>query len=323
MTPEPSTGGSQPLPTIALAFQELSDSLKLEAGPLRAATAWRIYMRAVGDPHFYALHDYALENNLVVDCYSTDPSVQNLAWMHPIDGSEMIWIPPGPFRYGPKDARAESKGFSLGRWPVTNSQFAQFLSATGYKPPQNHANNELFLAHWRSESPPPALAQHPVVFVSHFDALAYCEWAALDLPTEGLWEKAARGADGRTYPWGEQTSVGSRYTLAHMGVEGTCEVGRYSQVRSPYGCEELIGNVSEWCHAVADGVSPGEFPSPTRDVISPATGDLTLGVVRGACFLRSGNAAGKATHRRRLTLTRRNKWTGFRVASLLAVRPVV
>ena len=87
---------------------------------------------------------------------------------------------------------------------ITNAQFANFLAATGYTPHQEHPDNELFLQHWGEEGPPRGLEQHPVVWVSYLDAVAYCQWAGLTLPTEWLWEKAARGPDGRPYPWGDK-----------------------------------------------------------------------------------------------------------------------
>ena len=104
---------------------------------------------------------------------------------------------------GPDRRPATSPAFSLARYPVTNARFATFLSETGYEPPEKHPNNERFLMHWSNGAPPKGKEDHPVVFVSYVDALAYCRWAGLMLPTEWLWEKAARGADGRIYPWGE------------------------------------------------------------------------------------------------------------------------
>jgi serine/threonine-protein kinase len=89
--------------------------------------------------------------------------------------------------------------------PVTNAQFLQFLGASGYSPPENHPEPQYFLRHWREGRIPKGMENHPAVYVSYIDALAYCRWADLTLPTEWLWEKAARGADGRRYPWGEQS----------------------------------------------------------------------------------------------------------------------
>src|SRR5262249_52705776 len=125
---------------------------------------------------------------------------QGASWINPIDESEMIWIPPGPFVVGKDRRRAECKGFSLGRFPVTNAQFLRFIEETNYVP----HDPDLFLTHWNgSRKLTKAMAECPVIHVSYIDALHYCKWAGLTLPTEWLWEKAARGPDGRDYPWGD------------------------------------------------------------------------------------------------------------------------
>lgn len=304
------------------AFAGLTHLLGDTPGPTRAAVAWHTVVAAADRPGFDAVLNFARARGLVVDCGHPDPRVPNSRWVHPADGSEMVWVPPGPFLYGRENTPAASDGFSLGRHPVTNEQFARFLAETGYAPPPAHPDNDRFLAHRKKGAFPAKQGRHPVVFVSLFDALAYCRWAGLGLPTEGMWEKAARGPDGRTYPWGEGLPVGRRQPKrAHMAARTTAEVGGFAAVRTPYGCEDLIGNVSEWCLPTAADDPPGRLPPAAPEVPPPAAGERALGVVRGACFLRTGHAAGRATHRRRLSLIRRNQWVGFRVAAPLPYRP--
>jgi formylglycine-generating enzyme required for sulfatase activity len=103
---------------------------------------------------------------------------------------------------------------------------------------------------------------HPVVNVSAEDADAFCAWAGLQLPTEQQWEKAARGTDGRIYPWGNQPpgkertlrcNWGDSYAWIHDGYEYTAPVGSYPSGASPYGALDMAGNVWEWTSSLYGG----------------------------------------------------------------------
>jgi len=173
----------------------------------RVRRAWEIALEAVGNPDLGVLIDYAVDNGLVQPLpagkrnWRAGPA-QVQSWINPIDGSEMIWISPGPFYVGGERnrKRVEAPGFSLARHPVTNAQFARFLEQTEYVPPDSHPDAELFLSHWEDDAIEEGKENHPVVWVSYIDALHYCRWAGLTLPTEGYWEKAARRAEVRLYP---------------------------------------------------------------------------------------------------------------------------
>jgi formylglycine-generating enzyme required for sulfatase activity len=156
-------------------------------------------------------------------------------WTNPQDGKEMIHIPAGDFLYGDEKKKIELPEFWIDRTPVTNAEYARFVAATGHKPPK----------HWKGKSPPKEIADHPVTYVSWHDAVAYAGWAGKRLPTEEEWEKAARGTDGREYPWGDWEE--DRCNTKEAGVGGTTPVGRYSpDGDSPFGCVDMVGNVWEW-----------------------------------------------------------------------------
>jgi formylglycine-generating enzyme required for sulfatase activity len=154
----------------------------------------------------------------------------------------MVWVPPGPFimggEYGfPVQVARIEQGLFVARTPVTNAQYARFVAATGHGPPQ----------HWKGRTPPEGLHDHPVVYVSWHDAVAYAEWAGARLPTEQEWEKAARGMDGRIYPWGDAFDP-ARCNTDESGIGTTTPVGKYSPGGdSPYEAADMAGNVWEWC----------------------------------------------------------------------------
>ncbi len=167
-------------------------------------------------------------------------------------GLPVVWIPPGPFIMGSDKARDPQAyddetpqhevtlpGYWISRAPVTVAQFRAFVRESGYR--------------WDGQGEKQGGDDHPVVHVTWHDALAYCRWQArrtglaVTLPSEAEWEKAARGADGRIYPWGDKFDEG-KCNSSEGGVGTTSAVGRYSpQGDSPYGCVDMAGNVWEWC----------------------------------------------------------------------------
>lgn len=289
----------------------------------RFSAAFHILARAPDRDAFEVALDLALERGLVPMEFgalirgrweSDDPAP---SWVNPVDGSEMIWIAPGPFYVGEARRRVEGPGFFLARHPVTNAQYRRFLDATDHTPPPDNLESTGGRPlRWSQGRTPARKADHPVVGVSFLDALHYCRWAGLALPTEWLWEKAARGPEGRTFPWGESPPYdafrrGER--LAQVRAEDTCPVGSFPRTRSPYGCEDLIGNVSEWCWAQV----PDDAGRLTPDILASdvaGLGPSTFMAVRGSAYLRLYASRMAAWHRRRHGASRRNHWVGFRPA---------
>lgn len=290
------------------------EQLRYEADATRKMReAWRLVTAAAGQRDFGVLHDFALDHGLIRSCEDGDKT-----WLNPVDGAQMVWIPGGSFFIGTDRQRVACQGFSLARFPVTNAQFKQFLDATQYEPPDNHPEPDLFLAHWTDAKIRRGLEKHPVVYVSQIDALHYCQWANLTLPTEWAWEKAARGVDGRSHPWGNDGLPRSIYKVANIGTERTTPVDQFPRTRSAYGCEDMVGNVSEWCQTTPQddpALLPPLCPEPVIEK------DIPLTVVRGSCFLRAPGPTTACWHRRRLSICRRNYWTGFRPALLLPCKP--
>lgn len=297
---------------------------------LRAARMWRLLNQATPNTDAGVVRDFALEYGAIADldiASHTGPlgRQRNSSWVNPVDGSEMIWIPGGPFIVGSRPSKTEPPslpGFSLARHPVTNSRFRRFLRETDYDPPEWHIREDLFLNHWEEAGMPPDLANHPVTWVSYYDALAYCAWAGLTLPTEWQWEKAARGPDGWAYPWGNDRP--DDFTqLAHVEIDSTCPVGSYPRTRSHYGCQDMVGNVSEWCQKTPDH-RPDHVPAVLPDLTRPDDPDQPeYAILRGACYLRMAARCMTGSHRRNLSKMRRNAWVGFRPACMLPYRAVV
>lgn len=176
---------------------------------------------------------------------------------------DMILIPAGPMTLGqdgskPKNGPAQTMelpAFEIDHFEVTNGDFAQFVEAAGYTT-YAEANNG---RSWRDAAE--GKESHPVVYVNWADATAFCEWAGKRLPSEAEWEKAARGDEGRIYPWGDEFDT-ERGNFKERGIRGTTAVGSFPDGASVYGVEDMAGNVREW---VADYFLPYEGQTAEAD----------------------------------------------------------
>lgn len=167
------------------------------------------------------------------------------------DLDSMITVPAGSFKMGTDSERANSQdrpqhqvtlpAFRIDKYPVTNAQYAKFVVATLHRPPLD----------WKSGKIPSGEAMRPVTMVSWFDATAYAKWAGKRLPTEAEWEKAARGTDGRRWPWGNTMEPKRLNTYYNVG--SATDVNSYPSGASIYGVMDMAGNVDEW---VEDDFTP-------------------------------------------------------------------
>jgi len=155
------------------------------------------------------------------------------------DGKTMVYVPRGSFFYGPEEKEMEAGGFYIDQWPVTRREYAHFLQESGHQAPPGWTDVS-------TESGESGLAEHPVAFVTWYDARAYAEWAGKRLPTEVEWEKAARGdMDARLWPWGNEPSTTCANTR-ETGIGATTPVGQFPSGASPYNLFDMAGNVWEW-----------------------------------------------------------------------------
>lgn len=248
------------------------------------------------------------------------------AKLPPMD--DMVLVPAGEFLMGSDkkvdrnayqaempQRRVYLEAFEIDTYEVTTVQFLRFVLATGRSP----------LIDWRYEGGnfQESMATHPVMHVSWYDADAYCRWAGKRLPTEAEWEKAARGDDGRIYPWGNQMAGLTRANFGRTGLSGPVRdrperlllyppiisVNKYDNAVSPYGTHQMAGNVAEW---VADWYDKDYYKSaPDRNPKGPEKG--TQKAFRGGGWIDSSPSV-RAAQRNGTDPDTKMNWLGFRCA---------
>lgn len=174
------------------------------------------------------------------------PAVQSLTEITGKDGAPMVLVPAGEFVMGSDKGdddespvhRVYVDAFYLDKFEVTNGRFAKFVEAIQSEPPWGFSDKDTPVTH----------ADRPVRWVSWMDAMGYCLWAGKRLPTEAEWEKAARGTDGRVYPWGNDapTTAHAVFGLKEGGADTVSPIGNRDKGKSPYGAHDLAGNLYEW-----------------------------------------------------------------------------
>ncbi len=228
--------------------------------------------------------------------------------------------------------------FLIDQTEVTQAQFEQFVNDSGYKTDAEKQNLGFVFdfesvkwvgfpeTDWKNPGGPwtdrNVLGNYPAAQISWNDAAAYCEWAGRRLPTEAEWEKAARGTDGRLYPWGNQALAANLLNFADKSLKSgwsdnniddgyafTSPVGSYPDGASPYGALDMAGNVGEW---VADWYGETYYTeTATKNPTGPTSGEFR--VLRGGSWLYSGYFA-RTTSRAYDAVTNHYHNVGFRCA---------
>lgn len=232
---------------------------------------------------------------------------------------DLIFIPPGEFLMGnegrplsegegdPDETPAHHvyvTGFWMDKYEVTNAQYSRYVQSAHARSPK----------HWKNGSYPPAKANHPVVYVDWFDANNYCHWAGKRLPSEEEWEKAARGTDGRHFPWGElfdpKKANTPQYWLVKHEKGDTMPVGSFENGKSPYGLYDMAGNVYEW-------IANWYKPYPGNQVPNMHYGEKNKGLRGGSwydCLSYGCGLSSPSYNRSRFNPEIKNKGFGFRCA---------
>ena len=275
-------------------------------------------------------------------------SLYQAAWAS-LSSDDMVLVPAGEFTMGASVDRGGLPdeqpirlvylgSFLIDRYEVTNAAYLQFVQATNYQAPANAADR---LTLWEQNRPLPGIEQHPVVNVSWLDAVAFCRWANKRLPTEAEWEKAARGTDGRTYPWGNDWSLDKANSASYWagktvefadsteweafwikglgaelskakGLKGeilTMPVGSFPGGASPYGALDMAGNAAEW---VQDWYNPNHYRSASlTNPQGPERGAIKA--MRGGSWLKPAISL-RTSDRDWGTMDSRPSGTGFRCA---------
>ncbi len=223
---------------------------------------------------------------------------------------EWIPVPAGEFEMGAEGGAAEADeapkhkvyldAYLIGKYEVTNKQYHMFVKATGHRLPQNCCEPKYTT--WKGDAPMDGTDDLPIFNISWDDAAAFCKWVSGRLPTEAEWEKAAKGTDGRIYPWGNESPMsGNRANFSFEPVsvwEGPASLAKkdqYEHGKSPYGAYEMAGNVWEW---VSDWYDEAYYKNgPAKNPMGPADGKTK--VIRGGSWrnnadtIRTTNRNGK------------------------------
>ena len=235
------------------------------------------------------------------------------------DGAPMVLVPEGDFIMGSDKGdedeapvhRVHVNAFYIDKFEVTNARFAKYVDAIQSEPPWGFSDKETPVIH----------ADRPVRWVNWMDAMGYCLWVGKRLPTEAEWEKAARGTDERVYPWGNDppTSVHAVYGLKEGGGETVSIIGNHHMGQSPYGVQDLAGNLYEWVMDwYAEDFYSSFINSPAVNPRGPTEG--TTKVQRGGSYVNTPYRL-RSSFRTKADPTEQDHNVGFRCAQDVLKQP--
>jgi iron(II)-dependent oxidoreductase len=302
----------------------------IRMGEMRSLATYNLkdeasHIRAAGeDIALHAQNEHRLTVTAQYTVAEADALLPKERWQ---DLETTVLIPAGSFLMGTSLESAndtdrpqhtvELPAYRMDKYPVTNAQYARFVAATGHRPPLD----------WKDGKIPQGTLLRPVTMVNWFDAAAYAKWAGKRLPTEAEWEKAARGTDGRRWPWGNTMDPTNLNTYYNMG--STTDVNVYAKGVSPYGVFDMAGNVNEWTEdtfmpykgsVAAAEVFQGKVArilsseDRSKKVSDFVTVDQRYKVVRGGSW--KGDPFSTATYHRNYALPNlASDFYGFRCAS--------
>jgi formylglycine-generating enzyme required for sulfatase activity len=200
----------------------------------------------------------------------------------------MVHVPAGEFTMGSDAGEGDEKpvhtvyvdAYYIDKYEVTNAQYAVCVTAGGCTAPSN-ASSFTRESYYGDQT----YNNYPVIYVNWNQAKAYCEWSGKRLPTEAEWEKAARGTDALTYPWGNEEPTCDRLNYNTSCVGDTSAVGSYASGVSPYGAYDMAGNVWEWTSSEYKA-----YPYQAEDGREDLTRTDVLRVLRGGSWLHGANS---------------------------------